>query len=566
MLNRKWVFNPLPDKAAVEKLSAEINVSPSLAGILINRGIHDFEQARRFFRPDLNHLNDPFEMRDMEQAVERLNHAIKNGEKILVYGDYDVDGTTAVSVVYSYLKKLKSDCYYYIPDRNKEGYGVSEAGINWAIENRIKLIIALDLGIKAGSMVEKAAASEIDFIICDHHEPDTELPNAIAVLDPKRPDCSYPFKELSGCGIGFKLLQGYASRYGTPEDILEFLDLVAVSIASDIVPVTGENRILAFHGLNILRTHPRPGLKALIEISGSSNQMNISDVVFTIGPRINAAGRIAHAHGAVELLIAQTDEEARVHASSVNLNNSERRGYDLNITEEALAMIEGSQKLLKSRSTVLYKAEWHKGVIGIVASRVLEKHYKPTIILTRSNGKLTGSARSVDGFDLYAAIESCGELLEKFGGHKYAAGLTLDESNLEAFIDKFEQVVSASITAEMLQPALHIDAEIKFDQVNRNYFNILKQMAPFGPQNLQPVFVSKAVMLYRPPALLKEKHVKFSVVQDNIVLNAISFGRPELYEMLMKADKPFNIAFNIEENTFNNVTSLQLRIKDIQFP
>ncbi len=566
MLNRKWIYDPLPDEQAVERLSAAINVRASLAAILINRGICDFDQARKFFRPDLNDLHDPFKMKDMDRAVERLNHAIQNREKILVYGDYDVDGTTAVSVVYSYLKKLEADCYYYIPDRNKEGYGVSEAGIIWAAENNINLIIALDLGIKATTIVEQAAVQKIDFIICDHHEPDAELPDAVAVLDPKRADCSYPFKELSGCGIGFKLLQGYTLKYGNPAEVLEYLDLVAVSIASDIVPVTGENRILAFHGLNQLSTQPRPGLKALIEISGASKSLNISDVVFTIGPRINAAGRIAHAHGAVELLISQTDEEARMHASAVNLNNSERRGFDLNITEEALAMIDGSSKLLNARSTVLYKADWHKGVIGIVASRVLEKHYKPTIILTRSNGKLTGSARSVEGFDLYAAIEACSELLEKFGGHKYAAGLTLDESNLDAFIKKFERVVSSSITDEMLQPSLHIDAEIKFDQINRSYFNILRQMAPFGPQNLQPVFVSRGVSLYRQPALLKEKHVKFSVVQDDIVLNAICFGRPELYEMLMTADQPFNIAFNIEENSYNNVTSLQLRIKDIQFP
>ena len=563
MLSRKWIYDPVPDEQVVEKLSASINVSATIAAILLNRGISDFEQARKFFRPDLNDLHDPFSMQDMTKAVLRLHRAVRDGEKILVYGDYDVDGTTAVSVVYSYLKKIGSDCYYYIPDRNKEGYGVSEAGIAWAIENKINLIIALDLGIKAAPMVEKAAIHQIDFIICDHHEPGAELPGAVAVLDPKRPDCNYPFKELSGCGIGFKLLQAYASRFGAVEAVFEYLDLVAVSIASDIVPVTSENRILAFHGLNRLGTQPRPGLKALIEISGTIKSPNISDVVFTIGPRINAAGRIAHAHGAVELLIADTDESARAHAAAINLKNSERRGFDLNITEEALAMIDESPQLLQSRSTVLFKEDWHKGVIGIVASRVLEKHYKPTIILTRSNGKLTGSARSVDGFDLYAAITQCGELLEKFGGHKYAAGLTLDESNLDAFTKKFESVVAASITDEMLQPTLHIDAEIRLNQINRNFYNILKQMSPFGPQNLQPVFVARGVSLYGTPALLKEKHVKFSAVQDEIALNAICFGRPELYDMLMQ-HQTFNIAFNIDENTYNNVTSLQLRIKDIQ--
>jgi len=449
-MQKRWIYKNAPATEKMEALGKAINVNSNLATILLQRGITDFDSARDFFRPSLDHLHDPFLLKDMEHAVVRLRSAIDKNEKILIYGDYDVDGTTSVALVYSYLKSFYPNCDFYIPDRYAEGYGVSEAGIIWAEENNFSLIIALDLGIKASDMVTLATHKGIDFIICDHHLPGGDIPNAVAVLDPKRDDCDYPYKELSGCGLGFKLIQAFSRRYRKEEEIFDYLDLVVVSIASDIVPITGENRILAHFGLQKLNKDPRPGLKALKEIAGIRNELDISGIVFTLGPRINAAGRVAHARGAVQLLISSTEEEANALAEKINIKNDLRREFDLNITEEAIAMIEGNETLLLAKSTVLFKETWHKGVIGIVAARCVEKYYRPTVILTESNDKITGSARSVRDFDLYKAISGCSDLLEKYGGHKYAAGLTLDKSNLLAFQERFEQIVSSSITEEML--------------------------------------------------------------------------------------------------------------------
>lgn len=563
---KRWERKPIPNQHTIDALSNSINVNPYLATILAQRGITTFDQAKKFFRPSMDHLHDPFLMMDMDKAVDRLQTAITQQEKILIFGDYDVDGTTSVALVYSYLSNFYPNCDFYIPDRAKEGYGVSKEGIVWADENGFSLIIALDLGIKSADMVVLADHKGIDFIICDHHLPGEELPKATAVLDPKRKDCQYPFQELSGCGLGFKLIQAYARRYRDEAEIVKYIDLVAVSIASDIVPVDGENRTLAYFGLQKLNRDPMPGLKALIALSGNKNELDISGVVFTLGPRINAAGRVSHARFAVELLIAKTESEAIALAEQININNDLRREFDLSITEEALAMIATDENSKSAKSTVLYKDTWHKGVIGIVASRCIEKYYRPTIILTASNGLITGSARSVKDFDLHQAIASCSHLLEKFGGHKYAAGLTLPKENLEAFRKKFEEVVSSTITDEMLIPVVEIDLEVPFDAITTKFRSIVKQMAPFGPENHKPVFESGEVFVTNSLTSFKDKHIRFLAGQKNndAVLNVVGFDMMEYYEKIASGD-PFRIAFTIEENTYNGMTSLQLRLKDIKF-
>jgi single-stranded-DNA-specific exonuclease len=565
-MNKRWIYKPIPERSDIDALSKSININSFLSAILIQRGIKDFESAKKFFRPSLDQLHDPFLMQDMHAAVDRLKKAIDNNEKILIYGDYDVDGTTSVALVYSYLREFYPNCNFYIPDRHVEGYGVSKAGIIWASENNFTLIIALDLGIKASDMVVLANHKGIDFIICDHHLPGGEIPQAVAVLDPKREDCSYPFQELSGCGIGFKLLQAFARKYRDEEKVFEYLDLVAVSIASDIVPVNGENRILAYFGLEKLNKDPRPGLKALKEIALTKNDLDISGVVFTLGPRINAAGRIDHARGAVELLISRTEEEANAFAEKVNIKNDLRKEFDSNITEEAIAMVENDAILRTSKSTVLYKNSWNKGVIGIVAARCVEKFYRPTVILTESNERITGSARSVNGFDLYEAIVKCSDLLEKFGGHKYAAGLTLHPDNLIAFQQRFEEVVSSSLTEEMLIPLIDIDVQIPFDAINPKLFKVLKQMGPFGPENHRPIFESRQVYVLNSLSNFKDKHLRFLAGQegnDNI-FNAVGFDLIEYYDRIASGDR-FRMAYTLEESTYNGMTSMQIRIKDIKF-
>jgi single-stranded-DNA-specific exonuclease len=565
-MDKRWLFKELPSRQQVDRLSNLINTNPYLTGVLLQRGISDFEGAKKYFRPSLNDLHDPFLMKDMDKAVKRLKAALDREERILIYGDYDVDGTTSVSLVYRYLRRFYPDCDVYIPDRYAEGYGVSLAGVEFAADNGYSLIIALDCGIKSSELVRLAANKGIDFIICDHHLPGETIPEAVAVLDPKRPDCNYPCADLSGCGLGFKFMQAYARLYRDESEVFEYLDLVAVSIASDIVPIVDENRILAYHGLKKLNDNPMPGLKALKDIAGIKNDLDISGVVFTLGPRINAAGRVAHASAAVDLLISKTEEEANMLAEKVNLKNEVRKEFDSSITEEALAMIETNNLVRASKSTVLFKNTWHKGVIGIVAARCVEKFYRPTVILTESNNKITGSARSVNGFDLYNAILSCSDLLEKFGGHKYAAGLTLDASNLEAFQQRFEQVVSSTITADMLVPVVEIDYTIPLDAINMKFMNILKQMGPFGPENARPVFEAKNLYVFNSLSSFKDRHIKFLVGQEGSsnVFQAVGFDLADFYERISGGDT-FRMAFTIEENVYNGSTSIQLRIKDIKF-
>lgn len=547
-------------------LSAAINVSEVLAELLVQRGITDFEQAKAFFRPQLEQLHDPFLMQDMYAAVERLDSAIRNQEKILVYGDYDVDGATSVGLFYGFLSRICTDIEYYIPDRYSEGYGVSWQSIEWAKENGISLIVTLDCGIKAMDKVAYASTLGIDFIICDHHRPGDEIPEAVAVLDPKRPDCAYPYKELTGCGVGFKLLQAWCKHTGRNSDeVYEFLDLLVISIASDIVPITGENRILAFYGLQRLNTKPRKGIQALIKVAGFKDTLDIMNVVFGLGPRINAAGRIKHAKEAVRLLLSEDEEEADNFAMEINQHNNDRRNFDSSITEEALLMIQGNENYLQANSTVLYKEDWHKGVIGIVASRCIEHYHRPTIILTLSNGKATGSARSVPGFDVYEAIEECADLLEQFGGHTFAAGLTLAPENVSLFRERFEATVSSRIIPDLLTPMVNIDKVIRLSDITTKMYNILKQMAPFGPGNMAPVFVSYQVNLVGVPMIMKEKHIKFEVSQDgSSPITVIGFGMAEYYPQLI-AGKPFSICYTINENNFRNVRTLQLMLKDIRF-
>ncbi len=565
-MQKRWLLKETPSADEVESLSKAINVNPFLSRILIQRGISSFEEAKKFFRPSLADLHDPFLMNGMDAAVERLNSAIQSNQKILIYGDYDVDGTTAVALVASYLTTFYPHCKIYIPDREGEGYGVSRQGVQWAIDNDYKLIVALDCGIKAMEMVHYANQHNVDFIICDHHVPDEKIPDAVAVLDPKRTDCNYPFKELSGCGLGFKFMQAYARRYRDESVLHLYLDLVAVSIASDIVPITDENRTLAYFGLKKLNENPVPGLKALKEIAGRRSLLDISGVVFTIGPRINASGRVAHADAAVNLLMSKTDDEAYVLAESINVKNEVRKQFDTDITDEAILMIESNDGLKNAKSTVLFKDTWHKGVIGIVASRCIERYYRPTIILTASNNKITGSARSVHGFNLYNAISDCGELLDKFGGHMYAAGLTLNPENLIPFQKKFEEVVAASITSEMLTPVIHVDLEMDFDLITQKFVNIIVQMAPFGPENQRPVFVSNNVIAFRYLSLVKEKHIRFIAKQKHgaETFNCIGFNMEEFYDPIQN-QKPFRMAYTIEENEYNGKTSIQLVIKDIKF-
>jgi single-stranded-DNA-specific exonuclease len=493
-----------------------------------------------------------------------LNDAIFNEEKILIYGDYDVDGTTSVALVYSFLRSFYDHIDTYIPDRYSEGYGISTRGIDYAEEKGVSLIIALDCGIRAVDKVKYANEKSIDFIICDHHLPGDQLPEAIAILDPKRKDCLYPYDELSGCGIGFKFLQGFCLQNTIElEKLFEYLDLVAVSIASDIVPMIDENRTLAYYGLKKINSKPIPGFKALIDISGFKNTLDISNVVFGIGPRINAAGRIGHAKSAVELLVSENEDQASELAKKLNHNNIERREFDESVTLEALAQIDDYDPERTRKSNVLYNAQWHKGIVGIVASRCIEKHYKPTIILTESNGVATGSARSVIGFDIHEAISSCSELLNQYGGHKYAAGLTLPIENVSAFQKKFEEVVANTISNDQLIPKINIDAELAFSDINLGFYNIIKQMGPFGPQNMQPLFVTHNVILKNKARILKDLHLKLLVEQKNehVTLDVIGFN---LAEFANNLDNPFSIAYTIEENNYRGNKTLQLMLKDIK--
>lgn len=563
-MEKRWVFRPVPAAEKIEELSKAININAVLASILIQRNIASFDEAKAFFRPALSDLHDPFLMKDMDKAADRLIHAMQSGEKILIYGDYDVDGTTSVALVFDFLSKRYSNIDFYIPDRYKEGYGVSAASIEWAKQHGFGLVICLDCGIKSVELIGKAADYGIDFIVCDHHKAGDELPPACAVLDPKRKDCAYPYKELSGCGVGFKLLQAYCLRKEiSMESLYSYLDLVAISIASDIVPITGENRILTYYGLKVINENPRPGVKALIGVAGIKKDLDVSNIVFGLGPRINAAGRIAHAKTAVSLLISKTEEEADLFAAQINEKNLVRKDFDITITEEALKMIEDDGR--NAVSTVLFKEDWHKGVIGIVASRCIEKYYRPTIILTKNDQMATGSARSVAGFDVYDAISKCSDLLIQFGGHMYAAGLTMKVDNVLAFRKKFEEVVAASIRQDQLVPQVEVDMEIPLSRIDYRLYNILKQMAPFGPGNMQPVFVTKYVRDNGNIRVLKEQHLKMTLTQDGAhPVEAIAFGMAGHFAKICEK-KVFHICYNICENEFNGRKSLQLLIKDIKY-
>ncbi|MCK5103743.1 MAG: single-stranded-DNA-specific exonuclease RecJ [Cyclobacteriaceae bacterium] len=566
-MTKRWIFNDDIDEDVVAQLSREINVNPIIAKILIQRNINDFDQAKRYFRPSLDQLHDPFLMRDMDKALERIKTAMDLNEKILIYGDYDVDGTTSVSLVYGFLKNFYNNIEFYIPDRYKEGYGISKTGIDWAAENKISLLITLDCGIKAVEMTDYANKKDIDLIICDHHLPGETLPRAFAILDSKMDDCPYPYKELSGCGVGFKLIQAFCEKFGYDPDLLyDYIDLVAVSIAADIVPITGENRILAYYGLKKLNENPRLGLKALIKLAGIRNELNISSIVFGIGPRINASGRMDHAKSAVDLLLANNHKTIESLAESIDLKNLERRNFDSAITIEAIEMIEHEKGTKNLKSTVLFKDDWHKGVIGIVASRCIDKYYRPTIILTESNGKATGSARSVNGFDIYKAISECSDLLEQFGGHMYAAGLTMEIDKVEAFKEKFERIVSERISDEQLVPLIEIDSVIDLIDVNFKFYNLLEQMAPFGPGNMQPIFVTHQLHVSGRPRILKNQHLKFYVYQNNEdeAMEAIGFGQAKYYDLIASGMR-FSMAYYIEENNYLGNKTLQLRVKDIRF-
>ena len=570
MKDCKWIVKEQADPAKVEKLSTEVGIDRVLAELLVKRGVETFDQARSFFRPSLSDLHDPFLMKDMDAAVERLRKAITTGEKILVYGDYDVDGTTAVALVFSFIRRFTAAVDFYIPDRYDEGYGVSYKGIDWAFEGGFGLIITLDCGIKAIDKAEYARSKGVDMIICDHHLPEETLPNAVAVLDPKREDCNYPFDDLSGCGVGFKLVQAYSARYDVPfESLIPLLDLLVVSIASDLVTMVGENRTLAHFGLKQLNEDPHKGLLAMINLSNlEPGHITVDDIVFKIGPRINAAGRMESGRLAVELLTAQDEGEAMFIGEKINENNNDRKNIDREVTREALEMVESGNCLARENATVVYNPRWSKGIVGIVASRLVEACYKPTVVLTKSNGFVTGSARSVAGFDLYEAIESCADLLENFGGHVYAAGLTLKEENLEEFARRIDAFIAGKITAEMLIPVVDIDARLDFSQITPKFFRILKQFQPFGPGNSNPVFVTENVYDAGNGRKVGAGgiHLKLDLIQESQPYHqiaAIAFNMAEYYDYI-KSGNPLDVCYSIVENYYRGNSTIQLRVKDLR--
>jgi len=579
-MEKRWVYKDQGEEEIVRQLADELSVDLNLSNLLVQRGTHTFDQARSYFRPQIEDLHDPFLMKDMELATDRIQQAIKNEEKILVYGDYDVDGTTAVALVYTFINRFYHNIDFYIPDRDTEGYGISYQGIDFASESGYSLMIILDCGIKAIEKTIYAKEKNIDFIICDHHRPGDEIPPACAVLDPKRADCPYPFKELSGCGVGFKLAQAYAMRNNiSSDDLIPLLDLVVVSIAADIVPITGENRILAHYGLELINKGPRTGIEAILHVGNVkrtnlpdndhifNKELTISDIVFMVGPRINAAGRIQSAKNSVRLLVEEEHKEAMEIARKINTLNDERKSLDLNATTDALRIIRESDELRESNYTVVYNPEWHKGVIGIVASRLTETYYRPTIVLTYSNGMITGSARSVKDFDVYDAVDACSEYLEHFGGHKYAAGLSLKEENFEKFKNAFGNYVNEHITKEQLVPEIEIDSEIILRDINSRFFRILRQFAPFGPGNLSPLFITKGLVDTGKARVVGKNHLKLEVVHPDISgfpFAAIAFQQGHHYEDIREG-KLFSACYHIEENEWNGVKSIQLNVKDLKF-
>ena len=572
-MQKRWLIKSAQNSTTVEDFRSEIKTDSIVAELLLQRGIDSFERARDFFNPSLEQLHDPFALLNMDKAVSLLDQSIENQSRILLYGDYDVDGTTAVSLLYNFLKEYTDRIDYYIPDRYKEGYGLSDQGVVFAIENNYDLVIALDCGIKAVDKVSRLREAQIDVIICDHHTPGEVIPDAI-VLNPKQEKCNYPFKELSGCGVGFKLLDGWCVQKGVDkESLFSLLDLVAISIAADLVEVTGENRILAFKGLEVLNANPRSAFRKMIEMAGRSFPLNLTDVVFTIAPRINAAGRISSGMEAVELMTTASEEKISIAAEQIQAYNTERRELDEGITLEALKQIENDPNFNQKKTTVVYNTDWQKGVVGIVASRLVESHYKPTIVLTETDGVYTGSARSIEGVDVYEAIDSCADLLDRYGGHKYAAGLTISKDNLHAFIERFEKFVATHTTVELFNPQLTIDIEINFDQIFKEgedrmkiprLKRILSRFEPHGPGNMSPVFISSNVYTTE-MRVLKEKHLKLNVTQpkSDVVLPAIGFNLFEKAD-LVSSGIPFDLAYTIDVNKWNGKETIQLNIKDIR--
>jgi single-stranded-DNA-specific exonuclease len=554
------------DEAKVSGLKQTLRISSSLCKILVQRGMDTFEKAKDFFRPQLSQLHDPFLMKDMDKAVQRILLAINNNQKILIFGDYDVDGTTSVAIVYRFLKKIycQENIDFYIPHRYKEGYGVSRQGIDFAKENNFDLIISLDCGIKSVDLIGYACTLGLDFIVCDHHLPDDELPPAIAVLNAKRKDCNYPYKELCGCGVGFKLITALSQRLGIDEEeYLCYLDLVVTAIGADIVPITGENRILAYYGLQRLNATPCAGIKALIELSGAKNKFTINNVVFIIAPRVNAAGRMDDATKAARMFIEDDCIKAKELAEMLHSDNSDRKDADSTITQEALAMIANDEIMVGRKSTVLFQSHWHKGVVGIVASRLIEKYYRPTVVLTLGEKLVGGSARSVPGFNLYEAIHACREYLVGYGGHFAAAGMTMHPDNVTAFSNKFEEIVSSTIDPRLLIPELIIDAEITFKNINEKFFKIINQMEPYGPGNLRPVFITKKVQNTEWTRIVKEQHIRFVVKNENITLTGIGFNLAEKFSLCEK-NKPIDLVYTIDENEWNGQTNLQLKVIDFR--
>ncbi|MBS3914103.1 MAG: single-stranded-DNA-specific exonuclease RecJ [Bacteroidetes bacterium] len=560
----RWSAKELPNELKVKSLSEAYKISTPLATILIQRGIDTPEYADYFFNPKLEHLHDPFLMQDMEKAIARIESALSKREKLLVYGDYDVDGTTAVSIVFSYFRNFSQNMEYYIPDRYKEGYGISKAGIDYAAENGFTLIIALDCGIRSNALVDYAKEKGVDFIICDHHLPGDKIPNAAAVLNPKRSDCEYPYKELSGCGIGYKLIEAYSQKNGLPAYTHEeYLDLVAVSIASDLVDMRGENRILAYFGLKKLAENPGIGLQALMEGSLEKKEYSISDIVFGIGPRINAAGRVGDAKAAVRMLIEKDFNTARQFAKVLHERNHERKGLDSDITREAVNMVETDRELQERKSTVLFGESWHKGVIGIVASRLVEQFYKPTIVFSRTDDMLTGSARSVKDFDIHEAIGACGDLVEQYGGHKYAAGLSIKAENYPEFAARFEEIVQQSLPEKSSTPEIEYDLTLRIEDINYDMLNSLQRMAPFGPGNMLPVFKTDNLYSNGSARVLKDKHLKLALSYKGTSVDGIGFGLGYHLPLVSNGAR-FSACYSIEENTFNGRTNIQLRLRDIK--
>ncbi len=562
-MQKRWkILDAEPTK--INALQESLKVHPVICKILVERGIETYDTARNFFRPSLADLHDPWLMKDMDKAVARILAAIDNKEKILVFGDYDVDGTTAVACMYQFLKKVYTNIDFYIPHRYREGYGVSKAGIDFARENNFSLVISLDCGIKSADLIAYAKEIGVDFVVCDHHLPDELLPPAVAILNPKQKDCNYPYKDLCGCGVGFKLISALAPQFGLgDEQVFEYLDLVATAIAADIVPITGENRILAFHGIKKVNSNPNKGIKALIQLSSLKSELHISNLVFMIAPRVNAAGRMDDARKAVQLFVAGTDSEALYYAEMLHSDNTDRKEADLNITEEALALIGENIEWKERSSTLVFKPHWHKGVVGIVASRLIEHYYRPTIVLTQSGDYASGSARSVPGFNLYEAIHACRDHLLGYGGHFAAAGLTLELEKVDAFRNKFEEVVSSTIHPDLLIPESVIDAEIQLRDIKWPFYNILCQMEPFGPENLRPVFITRQVMDTGYSRIVKEQHLRFSVRQGDTVITGIGFNMADKLALL-QLKKPVDIVFKIDENEWNGEKSLQLRMIDIR--